>query len=292
MIRSMTGFGRAQVEEGGLAVRAEMRSVNHRHLQVKARLPGELAYLEPAVEALVRKGLERGAVTLSVAVTRGPAAGAAALDVELARRYQRSLARLARELGIDARVDLALLVGLPGVLGAADDEQERGREEKLVLRAVRRALDALVEMRAHEGASLAKDLRANARAVGRIAARIRRRMPAVVREHHASLVRRLNELLDGRSSVQPADLPRELALLAERVDVGEELARLASHLDQVERLLAAGGGVGRKLDFLAQELFREANTIGAKCNDAAVSHAVVDLKTHIERLREQVQNLE
>jgi uncharacterized protein (TIGR00255 family) len=117
-------------------------------------------------------------------------------------------------------------------------------------------------------------------------------MPAVVREHHQGLVRRLNELLEGRATVQPADLPRELALLADRMDVGEELARLESHLEQVERLLAAGGGVGRQLDFLAQELFREANTIGAKCNDALVAHAVVELKTHIERLREQVQNVE
>jgi uncharacterized protein (TIGR00255 family) len=288
----MTGFGRAAVEEGGLAARVEMRSVNHRHLQVKSRLPGDLGYLEPAVEAVVRKGLERGAVTLTVAVAREASASAATLNVELAKRYQRSLSRLARELRIESRVDLALLVGLPGVLDVAADDEGSGREEKLVLRAVRQALDALIEMRAREGASLEKDLRKNAAAVGKLVKRIEKRMPLVVREHHRSLVRRLNELLDARHPVSEADLPRELALLADRMDVGEEIARIHSHLAQLEHVIGAGGAAGRRLEFLVQELFREANTIGAKCNDATVAHAVVDLKTHIERLREQVQNVE
>ena len=290
-VRSMTGFGRAVVDGKDVSARVEIRSVNHRHLQVKSRLPGELGHLEPGVEGLVRKALERGAVTLTVSLTRAPEAGVAALNVDVARGYHRALAKLGRELAL-GEVDLATLVALPGVVGAADDSGSSGREEKLVLRAVGQALDALVAMREREGQSLERDLKKNAEAVRKLVARIAKRMPTVVRDHHRALVRRVNELLGERPAggVLEADLPRELALLADRMDVSEEVARIQSHLEQLDLMLAGGGG--RRLEFLVQELFREANTIGAKCNDATVAHAVVDLKTHIERLREQVQNVE
>jgi uncharacterized protein (TIGR00255 family) len=147
-------------------------------------------------------------------------------------------------------------------------------------------------MREVEGKSLLADLRKNAKKVASLVATIEKRMPVVVREHHESLRKRVEELLDGRVSVRSEDLARELALIADRMDVGEEITRIKSHVDQWESLLAKGGAVGRQLDFLVQELLREANTIGSKCNDAPVAHAVVELKTLIERLREQVQNVE
>lgn len=291
-VRSMTGFGRAVIDEAGTAVRAEVRSVNHRHLQVKSRLPGELGHLEAPVEGLVRKALERGAVTLTVVLQRAPSAGEAAVNLDVAKSYHKALTRLGKTLDVGP-VDLATLVGLPGVLGAGDEDTSGGREEKLVLRAVKEALAALVAMRASEGLSLQRDLQKNAKAVARLVAKIDKRMPTVVREHHRSLVRRANELLSGagaKGAVHESDLARELALLADRMDVSEEVARIGSHLEQLDAMLQGGGG--RRLEFLVQELFREANTIGAKCNDATVAHAVVDLKTHIERLREQVQNVE
>jgi uncharacterized protein (TIGR00255 family) len=298
-IRSMTGFGRAVVEEEGAAVRVEVRSVNHRHLQVKSRLPGELGHLEPVVEGLVRKALDRGAVTLNVALTRTLAAGVTGINLEVARGYQKTLQQLGRELGVGG-VDLAALLTLPGVVGTPEGDETAGDEEALVLRAVKQALAALVGMREDEGRSLEDDLKKNATAVGKLVASVEERMPVVVREHHENLVKRVNDLLanhadgrgDGRSTVSEADLPRELALLADRMDVSEEVTRIGSHLAQLDQMIAGGGGVGRKLDFLVQELFREANTIGSKCNDAITAHLVVDLKTHIERLREQVQNVE
>jgi len=294
-IRSMTGFGRAVVEEGGVTVRVEIRSVNHRHLQVKSRLPGELGHLEPAVEGLVRKALDRGAVTLNAALTRGLSADVTGINIEVARSYLKALEELGRELGLGG-VDLSTLLSLPGVLGAPGDGESASDGESLVLRGVKEALAALVQMREDEGKSLEQDLRKNATVVGQLVARIEERMPIVVREHHKNLVRRLDDLLAGRfeghGKVQEAELPRELALLADRMDVSEEVTRLGSHLVQLDGMIEGGGSVGRRLDFLVQELFREANTIGSKCNDATTAHEVVDLKTHIERLREQVQNVE
>ncbi len=291
-MRSMTGFGAASVEEAGLALRAEVRAVNHRFLQLKQRLPAELGHLENEVEQRVRKRIERGALNLSVSAASEAALHPPKIDVEAARRYKRELERVARELGIGAGIDLGLLAGLPGVIGGPVDARELAREEKLVLRVVEQALDSLQEMREREGAALLRDLRRGAKAIAALATRISRRMPKVVRAHQEALEKRVAELLDGRGALSEGDLAREIALLAERMDVSEELARLASHLDQLEVLLSRDGQVGRQLDFLVQELLREANTVGSKCNDAPVAHLVVELKTWIERLREQAQNVE
>jgi uncharacterized protein (TIGR00255 family) len=292
LIRSMTGIGVAAATKGGIAARVVIRSVNHRHLQVKARLPGDLAHLEPALEAAVRESLDRVAVSVSASVEREAAMGTARVNAEVAKRYMKALGSLSKELGIQGDVRLETLIGLPGVLGSGEDDRERKREDEIVLGCMRDAVAALVKMRATEGKSLLADLKKNSKGIEGLVAAIGKRMPAVVREHHENLKKRVEELLGGRQAVRSEDLARELALIADRMDVGEELTRLASHLEQWEALLAKGGSVGRQLDFLVQELLREANTIGSKCNDATVAHAVVELKTLIERLREQVQNVE
>jgi uncharacterized protein (TIGR00255 family) len=288
----MTGIGVAAATKGGIAARVEIRSVNHRYLQVKARLPGDLAHLEPALEAAVRESLDRGSVSVSASVEREAALGNAHVNAEVAKRYMKALASLSKELGIQGDVRLETLIGLPGVLGSGEDDRERKREDEVVLACVREAVAALVKMRATEGKSLLADMKKNSKGIEGLVAAIEKRMPAVVREHHENLKKRVEELLGGRQAVRPEDLARELALIADRMDVGEELTRLASHIEQWDALLAKGGSVGRQLDFLVQELLREANTIGSKCNDATVAHAVVELKTLIERLREQVQNVE
>ncbi|HEV8112528.1 MAG TPA: YicC/YloC family endoribonuclease [Planctomycetota bacterium] len=292
MIRSMTGFGVAAVAKGGISARVEVRSVNHRYLQVKARLPSDLGTLEPGLEAIVRESLDRGSVSISASVEREAEARTARVNADVARYYQKTLAALSKDLGLRDGLSVETLVGLPGVLGSGDDDRERRREDELVLDAAKKAVAALVQMRGKEGKSLLADLRKNAKGVAVLVGTIGKRMPVVVREHHENLKKRVEELLGGRQPVRPEDLSRELALIADRMDVGEELTRLSSHLDQWESLLGKGGAVGRQLDFLVQELLREANTIGSKCNDAAVAHAVVELKTLIERLREQVQNVE
>jgi uncharacterized protein (TIGR00255 family) len=157
---------------------------------------------------------------------------------------------------------------------------------------VDQALARMLEMRTAEGMALAADLRRNAAELEKLAARIQKRMPSIVRGHRTALAKRVQALLGGKVPVTGADLAREVALQADKLDVAEELARLASHLQQLERFVERGGRIGRQLDFLVQEIFREVNTIGAKCSDATVAHWVVEAKTRVERLREQVQNVE
>ena len=298
MILSMTGFGQAEAEAGNLAVRVEIRSVNHRFLHVRHRFPPELGALEPQVEALLRKKVARGAISISVNLERAATPGEVFLNVDVARRYKSLLVRAASDLGVANDLALSSLVQLPGVLGTQSDEERHRREARAVLRACEDAIAALIESRAVEGRSLQADLAKHAAAVARLVARIEKRIPRVVRGHMQALLRRIEELLGAAGSlangdkVARNDLARELALIADRNDVSEEVARLKSHLDQLRGTLAVGGAVGRRLDFLVQELNREANTIGSKCNDSAVAHSVVELKTHIERVREQVQNVE
>jgi uncharacterized protein (TIGR00255 family) len=291
-MRSMTGFGAAASDQSGLALRAEVRSVNHKYLQVKIRIPGELSYLETDVEELVRKKVERGSLAVTITASSPGTLGATEVDTAVARRYKKLLTALAKDLGVEPNVDLATIVELPGVLTARVDTRSMQRGRRAVLEAVTGALEALAEMRDREGGAMKADLVRNAKAVQRIVARIAKRMPGVVRNHQATLRTRVQDLMGTGSVVPPEDLAREIALIADRMDVAEELTRLESHLDQLEKLLDLKGPVGRRLDFLVQEFLREANTIGSKCNDAAVSHLVVEVKTLIERLREQVQNVE
>jgi len=287
----MTGFGSAAREAKGLVVRAELRSVNHRHFQAKLRLPLELAHLESQAEALLRGRLARGSVQASVQVSRAGEAAAARIDRVLLRAYHAEAERAAAELGIP-HPGLAALLQLPGVVAPTELEGEDPRLARQVLDVLGEACGELVRMREEEGRALAADLEHCAGEIGRISARIAKRAPQVVRGHRRALQRRIAELAGASAAAAPADLAREIALLADRLDVSEELARLASHLGQLTKLLAKGGPIGRKLDFLAQEFLREANTIGSKSGDARTSHDVIELKTHIERLREQVQNVE
>ncbi len=289
----MTGFGSASGEHGGYALRVEIRSVNHRHLQVKARLPAEFAFVEGDLERVVRQRLERGSLTVHLYAARVASTTPALLDVELVRRYKEQLDRIAAATGLEGVVRLEALIALPGVVRVV--EAEGGGAEgagKGVLQLVSTALDRLLEMRRSEGRVLALDLQSQSDAIEKLVGRIAKRMPAVTRGHQRTLHRRVKELVARREGMAEAELAREIALLADRLDVSEELARLGSHLSQLDALLAKGGIVGRKLEFLIQELFREINTIGSKCNDAQVAHWVVDAKTHAERLREQVQNVE
>ena len=291
-LRSMTGFGSATVAGKGVSVQVEVRSVNHRHLQAKLRLPPDLGHLESQVDALVRKQLRRGAVQLSARVIRAKNELPARVNKDVAAAYLRSLKALASELKLKGDLELADLVRLPGVVAAYEEDTDLEHVGKLGLKATAAALRDLVQMREQEGEALAKDMTSHAVAIAKIHKRIQRGAPGLVRRHQADLKRRVSDLLDGAEALSDGDLAREVALLADKLDVSEELSRLDAHLEQLDRLLTKGGAVGRKLDFLAQEFNREANTIGSKCNDARTSHAVVELKTQIERLREQVQNVE
>ncbi len=288
----MTGFGLGEVQNGGFTVRVELRSVNHRFLQARFRLPSEFSSLEPKVDKLVKSQLNRGAVTLTVIVDRRSSDNTVNVDEEAAGRYAHLLGNLARSMGIENDMTISTLVGLPGVVSTQSAEQDRDQEDANLLDAVRAAIDALVQMRETEGANLEADIRAEAKEVAALRKTIGERMPLVVQQHFENMRQRAQDLIGEGANLDPKDLARELAMLAEKADVAEEVSRLDSHLEQLDAVLKKGGEVGRKLDFLIQELYREANTIGSKVGDAQVAHSVVNLKTHIERIREQVQNIE
>ena len=297
MLRSMTGFGSATVERGGLGLTAELRSVNHRHLVVRVKGPAELAGLDVELEQRIKRSLARGSVTVVLRMDRTGAAGTVAIHEDLLRAYAERLDRLAAELGREP-LGLDRLLSLPGVLGGEEDDAGARNEaaHALALEAADAALADLVAMREREGRALAEDLAGHATRLAELVGLVEERMPKVVCEHHLGLHKRLEELLDGTRRVEEQDLARELALLADRLDVSEEVSRLRSHLDQLDELLSAGAtgrdGTGRRLDFLIQETLREVNTVGSKCNDATVAHWVVDMKNVVERLREQAANVE
>ena len=292
-MRSMTGFGAASLEQGGVSLRAEVRAVNHKHLQVKLRLPAEFLELEPEVEALVKARLDRGSVNLNVSLASAGGSGGPQVNPEVAMRLQKDLLKLAKQLKLEPKISLDTLAQLPGVVTNSGTElRTLEREKKLLFKVVQAALEAMESMREAEGKALARDLKHNRKILEQLAKQIEKRMPLVVQGQHTALTRRVEELLAGRATLQPNDLAREVALIADKLDVAEELTRLRSHFAQFDSILARSGPVGRQLDFLVQELLRESNTIGSKCTDAEVAHAVVEMKTAIERLREQVHNVE
>lgn len=286
----MTGFGAGTCEGVGLAVRVELRSVNHRHLTIQLRMPPGLASLESEVEGRIRKRLSRGAVGVAMTVT--PLAGSKSrlIDHELAGRLLVELKALAEESQLVAP-DVRSVLSLPGVLvnGEAPAPEDVGAP---LLGALDLALEEIVAARSQEGASLLADLEVNLAQTEEFAAQAAILMPEVQVRHQAALIERVGILLGEAHAVSQQDLAREVAVLADRLDVAEELSRLDAHVVHFRSKLALGEPVGRSLDFLSQELLREANTLGSKCNDAEVAHLVVDLKAVIERLREQVQNVE
>ena len=287
MIRSMTGFGMAEVSQGTFTARVELRSVNHRFLQAKVRVPAEHGDLEAKVEALLKKGLIRGAVTVSVHIERALGAQDVSVNAAVARRYQEEF----RALGDGADLTKGELAQLPGVVGLSAEESSRTEESAAILKAVRAALKELLRAREEEGESLERDLKKNLAVVEKQRVRIEKRMPGVVKARQVEMRRRVSLLMEDRGPIE-GDLAREISILADKLDVSEEVVRLESHVERMSAQLAKGGELGRQLDFLVQEMFREGNTIGSKCNDAKVAHMVVDMKTHIERMREQVQNIE
>jgi uncharacterized protein (TIGR00255 family) len=291
MIRSMTGFGAGRGSAGGEDVDVEIRSVNHKYCEVKARLPRELSALEHEVAKTVKERLARGGV--DVTVRRATAGGGLAprVDVALAESYARVYAELQARLGLPGTFTLADILSAEGVLRL----EERAVSPEAITEALRAALavalDALVGMRAREGQALARDLATRLDTVESLVGRVGELSPRAIDLYRERLEERIAELSRG-IALDPARLAQEVALFADRTDVAEEITRLQSHLAQVRALLALPEPAGRKLDFLVQEMHREVNTIGSKSQSAEIATIVVSLKAEIERMREQVQNVE
>jgi uncharacterized protein (TIGR00255 family) len=287
----MTGYGRATVQEGNVACTVEIRSVNNRFLKLSLRLPDALAALEMRAEKLVRDSFVRG--TVGVTVRLEGLAGSSGYRIN-AVLFQEILDQLGKLLGEkpDQKMTAALL-GNPELFERVGDSVDESSVWPIVEKGLHAALAECQQMRSDEGLAMARELESLVADADTLVTSISGRSALAVSEYHERLIERIRTLL-ARHHVEldQRDVIREAAVLAERLDIAEELARLRSHLNQVSEAVRHGESAGRKLDFLAQELNREANTISAKANDLEIANWVVDLKTRIERIRELVQNVE
>jgi uncharacterized protein (TIGR00255 family) len=296
LIRSMTGYGRSAFNVEGVGFEVEIRTVNHRYLDVRVKLPRLLSDRELDVKARVQGVLSRGKVDLGVAMAGGAApTQRLRLDLETAHQYVEAARTLAESASVTGSLDVTSLLSLPGV--ARFEERELSVEDlgEGLLDAVGRALDALDSMRRQEGEALAREFAERLARVRELAGALESRSAAVQEAVRERLRKRAESLRQETGLLDEARLHQEIVLAADRLDVIEEIVRLRSHVDQFEQITSeaeSGQPVGRRLDFLLQEMGREANTIGSKGSDAPVAHDVVELKTELERIREQVQNVE
>lgn len=296
MIRSMTGFGRASFDLDGAAFDVEIRSVNHRYLDLRVKLPRVLASFEPAVRDCVQSRFARGKVEVGVSTPgTGPAAAQVEVDYEAAAHYVEAARELERRFQVEAALGAQALLALPGVARVSELAFDAAQAKPALLGGIEAALDAASSMRDAEGAGLDREFRDRLGRVTVLVDELAERSGSVGEAVRERLRKRSRELEAETGLLDEARLHQEIVIAADRLDISEEISRLRSHVTQFLSTLdeaTAGTPVGRQLDFLLQEVGRESNTIGSKANDAEMAHRVVELKTEHERIREQVQNVE
>ena len=293
MIKSMTAFGRAEKEVEGRTYAAEIRSVNRRYLEVSVRLPRQLLPLEERVRNLVATRISRGRVDVIVRVRNGSEAiSSIEVNLPLAKAYHKALRELNDTLEIDEKVGLRELLGFERIVVATEPEADLEKTWEPLSSCVSGALDGVDVMRISEGKAIYNDFQKRLHSVEESLSRIKVLAPSVSLEYHDRLKERIAVLTEGKVEIDPNRLAQEAAFLADKSDITEEIVRAESHLSQFRTIMESEGPVGRALDFLLQELNREVNTIGSKAGDAELSHTVVSLKSELEKIREQVQNVE
>lgn len=288
----MTGYGRGESERGGAKISVEINSVNRRQSDIAINLPRELSALEPRVRQAVGERVARGRTNVSVA--HAPSENAVrnlALDRTLARSYHEAMRTLQGELAVSGEITIGMILQAPGVMRYSEESTEPNETWPALEEALGRALDELVKMRSREGKHLAKDLIHRLKVVRQALKEVRRLHPAVAEKHRAALLERI-KLAGVEFAPNDERLLKEVALFADRSDVSEELTRLESHLTQFAHHLRKEEPVGRTLEFITQEISRELNTLGAKASDPEISQHVVACKSEVEKIREQIQNLE
>ena len=293
MIVSMTGFGDATAECDGTHYAVEIRSLNNRFFKPVIKLPENVSGLEPELETILRERLGRGSITYILKMRMDSAEAAYHINTPALKAY---LTQLQEVKGLDrlVHIDLAGLIALPGVCQEPRDESDEiDRHGPTIRQITEKAIIKLQSMRDREGQALFSDLLKHAGVIRTHLAQIEQRAPFVIDDYHRKLSQRVNQLLSkAELQINQADLLKEVAVFAERADISEEIQRLNSHLDAFENSCRTGEHAGRKLDFITQEMLREANTMGSKANDAQSARHIVELKGAIDRLKEQVQNVE
>ena len=290
----MTGFGEGHRSSQELDVSVETRTINNRYLKLSVRAPEGYAAIEPLVEGVVRESIRRGTVQVNLRIRRQPKPDDFSINEVVFRSYKKQLDSLLAEANIGDEVMLGSVLGLPGIVTeAATVGEEVESAWPVVKDALEDALKHLADMRKAEGDAMATDLIENCQAVAAQVDAIEERSPLVVQSYADRLRERLTKLLaEHEVKVETSDIVREVGIFAERSDIAEEIVRLRSHLQQFDKIMKSGDSVGRKLEFVTQEMFRETNTIGSKANDAEIAQHVVEIKAAIERMREMIQNVE
>lgn len=291
---SMTGFGELRDERDDYAIAVELRTVNSRHLKLNLRVTEGYGALESRIEAVIREFVKRGTIHCNLRIRHTGGADDYRLNLQVLNLYVDQLQEVAARRNLDERVRLEPLAGLPGVVEElSTDARSAGQVWPLVEPTLRSALEQLSEMRATEGTALATDLQEQCQSVERSLNAIEELAPTVVEHYRRRIQDRVSEALASLNvSIEPADLVREVSLFADRSDISEEIVRLRSHLQQFGEALALPESAGRKLEFICQEMGRETNTIGSKANNSEISLHVVEIKTALERIREQIQNVQ
>ncbi|MBE6046124.1 MAG: YicC family protein [Clostridiales bacterium] len=294
MIRSMTGFGRGEFSDGKRNVIAEIKTVNHRYADISIKMPKRYSFAEEKLKAIIKNQVKRGKVDVSIIVenlTEGDIT--ISLNKPVADQYIERLRELKDGYDLEGEIDIKLLSSMPDVLKIIPDVADEEEVSSAICKAVELAAANLDEMRSREGEKLATDLLARGETIKEIVRKISERAPKVAIEYKEKMYSRIQDILEDKVDVPEERILVEAAIFADKASITEELVRLDSHMDQLKTFLTKGdGAIGKKLDFLVQEMNRETNTIGSKANDIEITSLMLDAKSEIEKIREQVQNIE
>lgn len=294
MVKSMTGFGRGTLNDGKRNVTVEIKSVNHRYSDIQVRMPRRYSFVEDDIKKTVKEHISRGKVDVSLSIEYESESDIKVeLNRPLAAEYAKSLGELKELLGLPGEVSLEQVASMPEVIKPVSDVEDEDELKKSILEATEKAASALEEMRKTEGEKLAEDLLKRGEGIKELVLEVEKKASLVPGIYKEKLEARLNELLDGSANISEERLAQEAAIFADKADVTEEVTRLRSHMDQMASIIEKSTGAdGKKLDFLVQEMNREANTIGSKANDLGVTETMLKIKAEVEKIREQVQNIE
>ena len=292
MVKSMTGYGRDVRTVNGREFTVELHSVNNRYLDCTVKLPRSLSFAEDAVKQAVKNTISRGKVDVYISVrSEGAADVQVRLNTAMVEGYLAAMEQMARDYRIRDDISVSLLSRMQDVFTIEKPQADEDQLLTDLMSVVEQALAAYDAMRAAEGAALERDVRSRGRTIGELVARVEAGSVQTVSDYRARLESKLREVL-ANTAIEESRILTEAAIFADKVAVDEETVRLKSHLDQMDKMLTQGGAIGRKLDFLLQEMNRETNTIGSKCSDVNLARIVVDMKAELEKIREQTQNIE
>lgn len=293
MIRSMTGFGRGESSDNARRFTIEIKSLNHRYIDILIRMPKHLNYLEENIKKLIKSKVTRGRIEVYISLENVEDTNLnVKANLPLARSYKDALESLANELKIIDHISLEMLSKFPDILSVEKKDDDEDEVWNCLEKAFKEALDKMIDMRVSEGIELAKDIKERGLRVNNVLDGVEKRSPVIVKEYKEKLWNRIDELLGGKYEIDEGILANEVAIFADKSSINEEVVRLHSHIRQLNEALDSDESVGRKLDFLAQEMNREANTIGSKVGDIDITNRVVEIKSELEKMREQIQNIE